>query len=306
MGKKFFYRWFTLEFILRNQTNERFSYSANWHDKISRMTDRQFYEFFRMKKSTFENIVDKLYNNASGIHRSELKLQNFLFLGYACHKSTIRGLRELFVISKSTLHRKMNEISSFLFEISPLYIKLPSDEDFETLSASFLLRGRVTKTILAIDGTHIPIVAPPMNAESYYNRKGFYSLNFTVCCDADLIIRWISNDLGCAHDARVLRNSEQLVDFIFNLTDGFHLTGDKAYRGFANIWIPGVTSDINQENIDDSLDKQRIRIENCFGLLKGKFRKLDSAQKNGEKTSYHKIIVGCAVLHNLMIKYKRN
>ncbi|XP_045104757.1 endoribonuclease LACTB2-like isoform X1 [Portunus trituberculatus] len=40
-----------------------------------------------------------------------------------------------------------------------------------------------------IDGTHIPIAAPPVDEELYINRKNFHSLNIKVVCNADYIFQ---------------------------------------------------------------------------------------------------------------------
>ena len=55
-----------------------------------------------------------------------------------------------------------------------------------------------------IDGTHIPIVAPPVDEEVYINRKNFHSLNIQVVCDADYIIMDFCNRFpGSTHDSFV-------------------------------------------------------------------------------------------------------
>ena len=61
----------------------------------------------------------------------------------------------------------------------------------------------------AIDGTHIPIQAPPENHTDYVNRKGYHNVIMQAVIDArylfrDVVIEWP----GSVHDARVLSNSE--------------------------------------------------------------------------------------------------
>ena len=58
-----------------------------------------------------------------------------------------------------------------------------------------------------MDGSRILIIAPPVNAKDYYNRKGFHSILLQgdhQCKFMDVYIGW----LGSAHDARVLTNSD--------------------------------------------------------------------------------------------------
>ncbi len=61
----------------------------------------------------------------------------------------------------------------------------------------------------AIDGTHIPIIAPVDSHGDYLNRKGYYSLLMQGVCDHKYIFRDINIGWpGRVHDARVFANSE--------------------------------------------------------------------------------------------------
>ena len=61
----------------------------------------------------------------------------------------------------------------------------------------------------AIDGTHIPILAPNESHADYVNRKGYHSIIMQAVVDhnhlyRDVVIGWP----GSVHDARVLSNSK--------------------------------------------------------------------------------------------------
>ena len=49
-------------------------------------------------------------------------------------------------------------------------------EKMKTLSAEFEAIKCIPYVIGAIDGSHIPIMAPGTDAPKYYCRKGFYSV----------------------------------------------------------------------------------------------------------------------------------
>ena len=60
----------------------------------------------------------------------------------------------------------------------------------------------------AIDGTHIPILAPWESHVEYVNRKGYHSILMQAVVDCnylyrDVVIGWP----GSIHDARVFSNS---------------------------------------------------------------------------------------------------
>ncbi|KAK7476717.1 hypothetical protein BaRGS_00032054 [Batillaria attramentaria] len=59
-----------------------------------------------------------------------------------------------------------------------------------------------------VDGIHVAIQGPVVNEHEYVNRKGDYSINVQLLCNADLVImdcvvRWP----GSVHDAWIMRNS---------------------------------------------------------------------------------------------------
>lgn len=60
------------------------------------------------------------------------------------------------------------------------FIKWPSIEEARSTWELIKNRYGFPKVIGAIDGTHIRIVAPKMNPESYINRKGYYSIQLQV------------------------------------------------------------------------------------------------------------------------------
>ena len=60
----------------------------------------------------------------------------------------------------------------------------------------------------AINGTHVPIIAPAYSLIEYVNRKGFHSIVMQAVTDCnymfrDVVIGWP----GSIHDARVLSSS---------------------------------------------------------------------------------------------------
>lgn len=81
----------------------------------------------------------------------------------------------------------------------------------------------------AIDGTHIPIIAPKELPSDYYNRNGFYSIILQGVVDSsykllNINVGWA----GRVHDARVLANTS--IYAMFQRGDVTRNELDKTYN----------------------------------------------------------------------------
>jgi len=116
---------------------------------------------------------------------------------------------------------------------------------------------------------------------SYYNRKEFHSIILQDIADAkckfiDVFVGWP----GSSHDARVWRESSVgcgLAEDNIKIPKGTHLLGDSAYPLHSYLMTPfrdNGHSIRRQTNYNTKLSSKRIVIEQAFGLLKGRFRRL--------------------------------
>ena len=88
-----------------------------------------------------------------------------------------------------------------------------------------------------------------------------------------------------------------------NLNGDFKIVGDQAYRGYEHIVIPGITRNSEIPNYTEELAKQRLIVENTFGLFKGKFKRFYYKSFNGESENFVKLFTAAVVLHNLIIDH---
>lgn len=66
-----------------------------------------------------------------------------------------------------------------------------SADELRWTKQRFYQRARIPNCLGAIDGTHIPILAPRQREDLYVCRKGFHSINVQAVVDADM--RWVIN-----------------------------------------------------------------------------------------------------------------
>ncbi|KAJ8913251.1 hypothetical protein NQ315_012869, partial [Exocentrus adspersus] len=111
-------------------------------------------------------------------------------------------------IDKSTASRVVHKVTRAIANMHRTYISMPNEAEYNSIRQRFFNISRFPRCLGALDCTHIKIQSPGGdNPENYRNRKGYFSFNVQVVCDADLKIR----DIVCrwpesAHDANIFRN----------------------------------------------------------------------------------------------------
>ena len=82
-----------------------------------------------------------------------------------------------------------------------------------------------------------------------------------------------------------------------------HIIGDSAFELSMHMLVPYRGTNLNRRQIkfNTVLSKTRVVIENAFGLLKGRFRRLKYIDSNLENIP---LIIQCAcILHNFTLQY---
>ncbi|CAM4643512.1 unnamed protein product [Lepidochelys olivacea] len=164
----------------------------------------------------------------------------------------------------------------------------------------------------AIDGTHIPILAPAHLASEYVNRKGYFlmvlqALVYHRGCFIDINAGWP----GKVHNAHIFPNTalfRKLQAGTFfpdqKITVGevempIVILGDPTYPLMPLLMKPYIGSlDSSKQRFNNRLSWCRMTVECAFGHLKGRWRslygKLDLADN-----SIPTVISVCCTLHNI-------
>ncbi|CAM5073258.1 unnamed protein product [Natator depressus] len=164
----------------------------------------------------------------------------------------------------------------------------------------------------AIDGTHIPILAPEHQAGEYINRKGYFSVVLQALvdhkgCFPNINVGWP----GKVHDTRIFRNSglfqklqEETLFPDQKITVGdvempIVILGDTAYPLMPWLMKPYTGSlDSSQELFDYRLSKCRMVVECAFGCLKAHWRSL-LTRLDLSDTNIPTVITACCALHDI-------
>jgi len=167
----------------------------------------------------------------------------------------------------------------------------------------------------AIDGTHIPIIAPKEGHIDYVNRKRYHSIIMQAVVDSnylfrDIVVGWP----GSVHDARVLANSDFFKkannNLLFSRIDHKEICdqeipplilGDPAYP--ISSWLmkpyPEKSNTPKIEQVFNyHLSRTRMTVENTFGRWKGRFRRF-TKRVDMEVCNVITIVVASCILHNI-------
>ena len=88
----------------------------------------------------------------------------------------MRGCAETYGIHESTASIIVREFCAAIEKhLKPMVIEKQTVTTLRRISAEFEVLRDIPYIIGAVDGSHIPIIAPPLDPTSYNSRKGFYS-----------------------------------------------------------------------------------------------------------------------------------
>lgn len=208
-------------------------------------------------------------------------------------------------IHKATISRVVKRVTDKIASLKPEYIRMPTTmaERAET-KARFYAIAHFPGVIGAVDCTHVRIHSPGgENAEMFRNRKGYFSINVQVVCDATLrvcniVARWP----GSVHDSTIFNDSALCAEFEAGRYGNDYILGDKGYA-CRNFLLTPLANPQTRGEVAYNFAQVRTRntIERCFGVLKSRFPALAGGMRLQNMETTLAVIVACAVLHNICI-----
>ncbi|KAF9818177.1 hypothetical protein SFRURICE_003918, partial [Spodoptera frugiperda] len=163
---------------------------------------------------------------------------------------------------------------------------------------------RIVHTVIAkITGMKSLFINKPRGSTSeiYRNRKGYFSLNVQMVCDANLTIRnIIAKWSGSVHDSTIFNDSTLCAQLERGDFGNMSILGDSGYPCRPYLLTPLLqTRTPAEEAYNRSQIATRNPIERLFGVLKRRFPCL----QNGMGFKIDNIppeVVACAVIHNII------
>lgn len=204
-------------------------------------------------------------------------------------------------VSQASVSRFVKRVSIQLAEQLAQFVHFPDNEDAQRRTIlQFFGQHNFPSVIGCVDGTHIPICSPGGDhAETFRNRKGFFSLNVQVVSGPnqqimDIVVR----HPGSAHDSLIFDRSAVRVLFEQRRIIGL-LLGDSAYACRFYLLTPVLNPANDQERrYNGSHRRTRNIVERLFGTWKRRFPCLSFGLRTKLETT-QAVICALAVLHNI-------
>lgn len=298
-----------------------FNRASEWWDIVAPgFTHSQWVQNFRMSEGTLDFLCNTLrpvmeWRDTSFRRCVPLKKRVSIALWKLATGSEYRSIEHLFGVSITTVCRCVQDFCAAAETVLvPEQIRFPTEEKFREMAAYSENRWGLPQCVSAIDGSHIPIMAPEDYHCDYFNRKGWHSIILQGVVDGKILFWNVFAGLpGSLHDARVLRLSSlwELASRgnhfpahtrnIGGVTAGYYILGGSAYP--LQNWLLKPFQDTGrltaeQHIFNKKFSRARVVVENAFGRLKGRWRCL--LKRNDSDTELVKsMVMTCCALHNL-------
>ncbi|XP_051572771.1 uncharacterized protein LOC127451837 [Myxocyprinus asiaticus] len=297
-----------------------FSRASEWWDVIvPGFSNAQWVENFRMSEETLTYLCNKL---RPAMERQDtnfrvcvpLKKRVAIALWKLATGSEYRSVGHLFGVSITTVCRCVQEFCAAAETLLvPEQISFPDQEKFKEMAAYIENRWGLPQCIGAIDGSHIPIIAPQNYHCDSFNSKGWHSILQGVVDGKGLFWNVFTGLPGSLHDARVLRPST-LWEFassgnhipaytrnIGGVNVGYYILGDSDYP--LQNWLLKSFPDTGrltaeQQVYNMKICRARVVVKNAFDRLKGRWSCL-MKRNDCDVKLVKSMVLTCCALHNL-------
>jgi hypothetical protein len=274
-----------------------FPKSGAWFVMADTLFDEQrWYANFRISRRTFQYLLVSIESEIT--HQTtrlcdtvSAKCRLAITLYFLASTSEYRTIANLFGVSTAFVCNCIREVCQALIKVlKSSFVFLPKGCELGEIIKAYREKWGFPLCCGAIDGTHIPIVAPTENQADYVNRKKYDSIVMQAVVDSGYLFRdFVVGWPGSVHDAHVLSNSKlyqlgmegRLFDA--NVSEQINGTtvkplilGDAAYPLLSWLMKPYPHSPdmpIAHKRFNYRLRRARMTVENTFGHWKGRFRR---------------------------------
>ena len=295
-------------------------------------TPDMFYEILRMRRRTFDRLVQDLRPFIEGqiTHwRQPIGVEKkvVVTLFKLMHGVSIPLVADKAAIGKSTVHQILRQVCSAISINFGHLIAWPVGRRLARVTSEFQAKQGFPNCIGAIDGSHVYIQAPPNSivAADHRNRYKSFSILLQGVVDAKCYFTSVNTGPpGSLHDSAHFKSSELYRKVEEGIMGGFHddpltwpaglpfppyIVADRDYPLLSWCITPikmgnrGMPLTREEAWFNQKHSSTRMSVERGFGILKSRFKEI------GTKTSLTldflpTVVHCCCVLHNILLASK--
>ena len=287
---------------------------------LEAFTPTDWLENFQVSRETFQYLCKKLsllISRQNTQLRKCVSMKKLVAITLWCLAtcSEYHTLAHLFGLARCTVCVIVHDTcSAIVSALQKLFIKFQTGDKHKEVVDGFKSTWGMIQCVGSIDGCHIPVMPPASNHTNYYNIKGWYFIILQAVVDhkyifRDICVGWPES----VHDVRVFRNSgiynKLTVDNILGgdtvqiagTTISLFIIGDSAYplsKWLIKPFAHNSSLSPQQKTFNYTLPRSRIIVENAFGRLKARWRRLTKRNDMNIINIPH-VVTACCVLHNI-------
>ncbi|KAH9602744.1 hypothetical protein KSS87_023032 [Heliosperma pusillum] len=306
-----------------------------WHKSLSSPgltipsnEEEGFKYFFRVSKKTFEYICsivrdDLISRPPSGLINIEGRL-------LSVEKQVAIAMRRLasgdsqvsvgasFGVGQSTVSQVTSRFIESLEERARHHIKWPDRDRLEEIKSKFENSFGLPNCCGAVDATHIIMTLPAVQtSDDWCDEANNYSMFLQGVVDdemrfLDVVSGWpgamsVSRLLKCSGFYKLCENGERLNQKMSLNTVEIreYIVGGNQYPLLPWLITPYENKDLSEvlSIFRGAHEAAKLLAVRALSLLKGNWRILSKVMWRPDKKKLPSIVVGCCILHNIMIDY---
>ena len=295
-------------------------------------TPDMFFDILRMRRRTFDKLVDGLRPFIQGQHTHwrqpigvEKKVVVTLFK--LMHGVSIPLVADKAALGKSTVGEILRQVCSAICNNFGHLIAWPTGRRLERTAAAFASKQWLPNCIGAIDGSHIYISSPSNTivAADHRNRNKSFSILLQGVVDSKCYFTSINTGPpGSLHDSAHFKSTELYRRVEEGTMGGFnddplswpaglpfppYIVADRGYPLLSWCITPfkmgpmGAPLSNEETWFNRKHSSTRMSVERAFGILKARFKEIGT--KSSLKLEFLPTVVhSCCVLHNILLASK--
>ena len=308
--------------------------STCWFDEylFSIYTPNMFYDILRMRRRTFDRLVNDLRPHIQGQHTHwrepigvEKKVVVTLFK--LMHGASIPLVADKAALGKSTVGEILRQVCSAITIHFGHLIAWPVGRRLTRVASASQAKQWLPNCIGAIDGSHIYIASPSNTivAADHRNRYKSFSILLQGVVDSKCYFTSINTGPpGSLHDSAHFKSTELYRKVEAGTMGGFHddpltweaglpfppyIVGDRGYPLLSWCITPfkkgpmGLPLSTEEVWFNRKHSSTRMSVERGFGILKARFKEIGT--KSSLKLDFLPTVVHCCcILHNILLASK--